>query len=62
MHWERQRGHHYEMDAGEESMESSSCGIAEGNPMQYKNEECERMCESRAGLAIHMERMHKMLK
>ena len=38
--WKRQKGNHYEMGAGEESVQNRCCGAAVGNPLQYKYDEC----------------------
>ena len=34
--WERQRGHHYELEGGEEGVENRCSRAAEGNPIQCK--------------------------
>jgi hypothetical protein len=57
--WERQRGHKHVRARGEERTEDRNSEVAAGNPLQCKYDDCEKICKSRGGLAIHIKRMHK---
>ena len=70
--WEKQKGHRYELEEGEERVECRNGGTVEGeeregeeeedeeeNPLRCKHEGCDKVWKSRGGLAIHIKRMHK---
>ena len=57
--WERQRGHSWGGEEGDRVGERNEGGWGEVNPLECRYEGCGKVCKSRAGLAIHMKRMHR---
>ena len=54
--WERQRGHRYEWEEGEERVERNVGGELD---LVCRYEGCGKVCKSKGGLTVHQKRMHR---
>ena len=61
--WEKQIGHKYEWNDGEERVQRNECVVveeAEGGGYLCRCEGCEMVCKSLYGRNIHEKRMHRV--